>query len=130
MGRSDMYYGPPRGLYLPHMFLFFMDQEDSGPIRWPVELLAFKHGTALIGTGDINHQIWHIHHYGVTLDYRLEYNNVTISLFGEDIPLRKYGLLSKPPISEVERIIKEEANKPKYAEMEQRWKEECEKNAK
>lgn len=120
MARADIYSGPPRGLYRPHLFLIFMDQGQSGSSRRPVELLDFKYGTTFISAGP-EHQIWHIHHYGVTLDYRLKDNNVIIQLFGENIPLIAHGILSKPPISEVERIIKEEANNMKYKKMELEW---------
>ena len=121
MARKDIYCGPPQGLYRPHQFLIFMDQGDSGSERRPVELLDFKYGTSLVSLeGVLNNQIWHVHHYGVTVSYRLENDKVTVRLYGEDIPLREGGILGKPLISEVERIIIDETKNPRYAEIERR----------
>ena len=118
MASKDIYCGPSQGLYRPHRFLIFMDQGESGSERRPVGWLDFKYSTSLVSLESVlDNQVWHIHHYGVTVSYKLENDTVTVRLYGEDVPLKEDGILGKPPISEVERIIIEEAKKPRYAEI-------------
>lgn len=96
-----------------------MDQGESGSNRRSVEFLDFEYGTTLVRLErDLSNQVWHIHHYGVTVYYMTENNRVTVTLYGEDIQLRERGILSKPPLSEIERIIIEESRSPKYAKIE------------
>lgn len=120
MARKNIYTGFSLGLYRPHRFLIFMNQGDSGSQRRPVELLDFKYGTSLVRSEmDLSSQIWHIHHYGVTVDYKLEGNRATVTLYGENVPLKERGILGRPPISEIERIIVEEAKNPRYTQLEE-----------
>mgnify|MGYP001610348023 FL=1 len=123
MDTKEIYHGPSQGLYRPLDFLFFMDQGQGGSNPRPVQLLDFKYGTSAVYMGQsVRQQVWHVHHYGVTVKYELEHDRVTVRLYGEYIPLRNEGILSKPPISEVERIIIEEAKKPRYLEIEENIK--------
>jgi hypothetical protein len=124
MAVKTIYSGPPKGLYRPGQFLFFMDQDAK-----LLELRDFNYGATLVFSSSSerlsssfnqknNWQIWHVHHYGVTVDYFLKNEKAEVRLFGEDIPLREQGLLSRAPIAEVERIIKQEAENPRYTKIE------------
>ena len=111
----------PAGLYRPLSFLLFMDQGGARRQRDREAQLAFPWGTVAVYVDQrLMTQVWHVHHYGVTVAYKLKQNRVIVSLYDEAIPLNE-GSLRNPPLSEVERIIENEAKNPEYARLEREY---------
>ncbi|GEM_PF-4462301 len=105
--RKVIYVGPAEYLYNPLHFSIFMDQGRTGVRR---DCPEFSYGTELVNRErDLDLQVWHVNHYGVTVRYKKDGKSAEVTLFGEDVPMPLAGRRPeeehKSPKDLVEEII-------------------------